>query len=276
MVSLLEQLKAQADRRDLEVGRLEARIARLEEQTRSSSRNSSQPPSQDPPKTRAQRRAEARARAKEWAKADREGRRAGAQPGHQGSGRSLAPEDQVDEIVDHYPERCGGCGNVFADQQRIPSRRPGRHQVAELPPIAVVVTEHRTHRLCRSACRAKSSAVLPDGIGQSAFGPCLQAALVTMTARNRVSRRDMAELAGELFGIGLSVGTVDAICQRASLALADPHEQLVASVLESAALNVDETGWRTAGEGRTLWTASTPEAAIFRTPPTATPIGWTS
>jgi len=122
VVSLLEQLKAQADRRDLEVGRLEARIARLEEQTRSSSRNSSQPPSQDPPKTRAQRRAEARARAKEWAKADREGRRAGAQPGHQGSGRSLAPEDQVDEIVDHYPERCGGCGNVFAG--------PAAHPVA--------------------------------------------------------------------------------------------------------------------------------------------------
>ena len=29
-------------------------------------------------------------------------------------------------------------------------------------------------------------------------------------------------------------------------------------------MNVDETGWRTAGEGRTLWTATTPEAAIFR------------
>jgi transposase len=87
---------------------------------------------------------------------------------------------------------------------------------------------------------------------------------VTLTARNRVSRREMGELAGELFGIGLAVGTVDAICRRASAALQEPHERLVASVLESGALNVDETGGFRAGEERTIWTATTPSAAIFR------------
>ena len=46
--------------------------------------------------------------------------------------------------------------------------------------------------------------------------------------------------------------------------LEGPHEELSASVLHSPALNVDETGWGRAGEGRTLWTATTPEAAIFR------------
>jgi len=88
-----------------------------------------------------------------------------------------------------------------------------------------------------------------------------------MTARNRISRRDMSELALELFGLRLSVGAIDAICQRAALALAAPHELLAASVLGSPAVNLDETGWRTAGEGRTLWTATTPEAAIFRIAP---------
>jgi transposase len=86
---------------------------------------------------------------------------------------------------------------------------------------------------------------------------------VTLAARNRISRRDMAELASELFGLEISPGAVDAICQRSATALSDPHERLTASVLGSAALNVDETGWRTAGEGRTLWTATT-TAAIFR------------
>jgi transposase len=136
--------------------------------------------------------------------------------------------------------------------------------VAELPPIAVILTEHRTHRLRCAGCKTRTTATLPDALGASALGPRLQAAVVTMTARNRISRRDMSELAGELFGLGLSVGAVDAICRRASAALSSPHEQLVASVLASAALNVDETGWRTAGEGRTLWTATTPAAAIFR------------
>ena len=51
---------------------------------------------------------------------------------------------------------------------------------------------------------------------RSAFGPSLQAAVVTLTARNRISRRGMTELARDLFGVSLSTGTVDAICQRAS------------------------------------------------------------
>jgi transposase len=87
--------------------------------------------------------------------------------------------------------------------------------------------------------------------------------VVTLSARNRISRRDLAKLAGELFGLQMSVGAVDSACQRASAALAGPHERLTEAVLASPALNVDETGWRTAGEGRALWTATTPAAAIF-------------
>ena len=244
--------------------RLEERIRRLEEQLRKDSRNSSAPPSQDSPKTRAERRAEARKKAKAWAKREGERRKPGGQPGHQGSGRKLLPEDQVDEIVDHYPQACGSCGREFSDDERQPGGRFGRHQVAELPPIVVIYTEHRAHHLCCPGCGNKTVAKLPDGVGDSPFGTDLQAAVVTLTARNRVSRRDMSELAYDLFGLGLSVGAVDAICQRAALALTKPHEQLVEKVLASPTVNVDETGWFTAHEGRTMWAAATPQAAIFR------------
>jgi transposase len=252
-----------SSRYERDVAQLRERVVRLEEQARKSSRNSSQPPSQDPPKTRQQRRAEARAKANELFKGGSK-RHAGAQPGHRGSGRKLLPEDQMNEIVNHYPDACGGCGHEFADGEKVPSSRPGRHQVAELPPIAVVYTEHRTHRVRCPRCKRRTAGVLPAEVAGSAFGPDLHAAVVTMTTRNRISRRDMSELAGELFQIGLSVGAVDAICQRASGALALPHERLIAAVLESPATNVDETGWATAGDARTMWTAATPQAAIFR------------
>ena len=262
-VEFILELARRFDELTAASARLEDRVRRLEEQTRVDSRTSSKPPSSDPPKTRQQRRAEARAKAKELLTGEGK-REAGAQPGHRGSGRKLVPEDQIDEIVDHYPESCGGCGHEFVEEERSPSRRPGRHQVAELPPISVSYTEHRTHRLRCPECRRRTTAVLPAEVAGSAFGTDLQAAVVTMTARNRVSRRDMSELACELFGIGMSVGAVDAICQRASVALAGPHERLVGSVLESGAVNVDETGWFRAGEGRTMWTATTPTAAVFR------------
>jgi transposase len=242
----------------------EDRLRRLEEQARQDSRTSSRPPSQDPPKTRAQRRAEARAKAKEMARREGERRKAGGQPGHRGAGRELRPEDQVDEIVDHYPDACGACGHRFGERQRRPGGRFGRHQVCELPPISVIWSEHRTHQLRCRRCRARTSARLPEVIGSCAFGPGLQAAVVTLTARHRISRRAICELARDLFGARLSAGAVDAICRRASDALAGPHLHLQDWVLEQGAVHVDETGWRTSGEGRALWTATTPEATFLQ------------
>src|SRR5947209_7888310 len=246
------------------VREVEERLRRLEEQARQDSRTSSRPPSSDPPRTRAQRRAEARAKAKELMRREGERREAGGQPGHPGAGRELRPEDQVDEIVDHYPEVCGGCGQRFGEEQRQSGGRFGRRQTCELPPISVIVTEHRTHQLRCRHCRARTSAKLPEVIGSCVFGPRFQAAVVTLTARHRISRRGITELARDLFGITLSAGTVDAICQRASDALAGPHCQLQDWVLDQGAVHVDETGWRTSGESRALWTATTPEATFLQ------------
>jgi Transposase IS66 family len=76
------------------------------------------------------------------------------------------------------------------------------------------------------------------------------------SVRNRVSRGDVVELSEELFGARISTGTVDAILTRASAALADPYDDLLARVRRARALNVDETGWRTAGVRRALWGAA--------------------
>jgi transposase len=242
---------------DAQIARLEERIRRLEEQARRDSRTSSKPPSSDPPKTRQQRRAEARAKAKELL------RKAGGQEGHRGAGRELAPEDQVDEIVGHYPQACRGCGREFSEDERRPGGRFGRHQVCELPSIGVMLIEHRTHRLHCPECGTRTTASLPAEVGDSAFGPRLRAAIVTLTARNRISRRGIAELAGELFGARLSTGSVDAICQHAGTLLSVPHSALREWILAQNALHVDETGWRTAGDSRALWTAATEGASIF-------------
>jgi len=247
-----------------QLAKLRERIDRVEEQSRRSSRNSSSPPSQDRPKTRAERRREAREKAKKWAKREGEKRKQGAQPGHKGSGRKLLPEDQMNEIRHHYPDCCRSCGREFQEEEKTPGETFGRHQVADLPPVAIIYTEHRTHHLPCSSCGKTTAGELPAEVQGSPFGTGVQAAVVTLTARNRVSRRDMPELAWELFGLGISSGAVDAILMRASAALEGPHEALVEKVLSSPAINVDETGWYTGHEERTLWSACTPEAAIFR------------
>lgn len=63
----------------------------------------------------------------------------------------------------------------------------------------------------------------------------------------------MVELCEQLFGSRISTGTVDAILARASDALAVPHTNLLQALHGADAVNMDETGWRTAGERRALW-----------------------
>jgi transposase len=248
-------------RMDEQIGRLEARVARqderisqLERRLNRSSRNSSKPPSTDPPSS-APRLGE-----------DPSGRKPGGQSGHEGHGRELLPACAVDEVLEHWPASCD-CGHVFCSREHDPAGEPAVRQVEELPVLTVKVIEHRAQRLCCPECGKYARAEFPDEVSASAFGPRLQAALVALSVRNRVSRRDVVELGEELFGARLSTGSVDAILTRASDALSEPYEDLLERVLAAGALNADETGWRTSGERRALWGLFTERHAFFHVAP---------
>src|SRR5450830_1559161 len=219
--------------------RLEARVAELEQRLSRSSRNSSLPPSADPPSAPPRPRQAA------------SGRERGGQPGHKGTSRLLLTLERVDEVVEHWPRRCR-CGHVFCTTEREAVGEPARHQVAELPPTAVILSEHRLQRLRCPDCGATTRAQLPAGVPPGAFGPRLQAAVATLSVRNRVSRRDTTELLRELFGAALSTGSIDAIVQHAGEALAEPHAQLADQIRSASVVNIDETGWRLRGGKRTL------------------------
>jgi transposase len=238
-------------RMDRRIQQLEGRVERLERELSKSSRNSSLPPSSDPPGKQPSPR-----------RGDRSGRSRGGQPGHEGHGRELLPACAVDEVIEHWPERCD-CGHVFSVAELRAVGEPARHQVEELPAITVRVIEHRAQRVRCPGCGGSVRGQLPSGVRDSAFGHGLQAAIATLSVRNRISRRDVVELAEELFGARISMGSIDAILARAGDALGDPYEDLLARVRSARALNVDETGWRTAGARRALWGAFTERHAVF-------------
>jgi transposase len=158
-------------------------VSELERRLSRSSRNSSLPPSQDPPS------APPRPRGKG------SGRKRGGQQGHEGHHRRLVRPEQVDEFVEHWPQRCESCAREFVERERVDAGEPSRRQVAELPPIAVRVTEQRLHRLCCPECETVTMADAP-ALSRWAFGPRLQAAIVMLAVRHRVSRRATTELPG--------------------------------------------------------------------------------
>ena len=249
-----ERLVAEVQALTARVARQEERIAQLERKAKRSSRDSSQPPSQDPPGSSPRR------------GKDPSGRRQGAQPGHEGKGRPLLPAWAIDEVVDHWPAECG-CGHVFGQAELVAAGDPARHQVEELPVMAVHVTEHRCQRVRCPDCGARPRGELPAGVGGSAFGPRFHAAVAVLSTRNRISRRDVVELCEQLFGSRISSGTVDAILARVADALEDPYADLLERVRAAKSLNMDETGWRTAGRRRALWGAFTARHAVLRIAP---------
>ena len=175
----------------------------------------------------------------------------------------MLPAWAVDEVVDHWPRACG-CGHVFGAADLVADGEPARHQVEELPPIHVVVTEHRCQRLRCPDCGARPRGELPAGAAARAFGPRYHAAVAVLSVRNRISRRDVVELCEQLFGSRISAGTIDTMLTRVGDALEDPCADLLERVRAAAALNMDETGWRTSGERRALWGAFSGRHAVLQ------------
>src|SRR5829696_4967587 len=110
---------------------LQERIRELEARLSQNSSNSSRPPSSDPPQAPVR------------PKAPPAGRKRGGQPGHRGAFRALLPVEQVDEIVVVVPEFCRHCEQPFPTATGRRRGRVWRHQVVELLPLAVQVTEYQ-------------------------------------------------------------------------------------------------------------------------------------
>jgi len=232
---------------------LEARVRDLEARLGQTSANSSRPPSSDPL----------------WGKrrppAGPSGRRAGGQPGHAGHFRALAPPERVDAVLDHWPARCAGCAVPLAGA---PGTAGGTdyvpHQVTELPVLRAVVTEHRLHRVACAACGATTRAALPPEVPAGAAGPRLQAAVATLSGGYRLSRRAVADLCETLLDAPLSVGSVDALCQATSVALAPAVAEAAATLPHADVVHADETPWKQGRARPWLWVAVTALVTVFR------------
>ncbi len=230
-----------------EVDDLKAEIAELRERLGQNSSNSSRPPSSDPPSYKPKPPRESK------------GRKRGGQPGHQGHARQLLPVEEVDHLIDLKPQRCTRCGQRLrgADSQA------ERHQVSEVPPVRVEVTEYRRHSLCCSTCGAVTEANWPADVARTSFGPRAQAIVGYLTGRLKASHRDVVEAMAVLYELRMSTGSVSAIQRQVSAALTAPVDEARRFVCQQKAQYVDETGWREAGQMKWLWVNATKDVTAF-------------
>ena len=244
-------LQSQVSALQAEMAELRSQLAAAQARARQNSANSSRPPSADQPNAPPRpRRAPT-------------GRPRGAQPGHKGRTRDLLPAEAVDEIVEHRPSRCSRCATALpADLPDL--SEPVRQQVWDVPPVVKpVVTEHRFHTVCCPACQAPVQAERPVDVPLGAFGPLVTALVGLLHGRYRLSARETMALLLDLFQMPVALGSVPAMCEEVSAAVAGPYEEAQAAVSAGARANVDETGWKQAGQRRWLWVAVGVASTVF-------------
>ena len=247
-----ERLRRELAERDRQLAEAEKqineakkKIADLEHQLalrRQNSTTTSKPPSSDglagEPRVRGRRTKSRRPR--------------GGQPGHPGHIRPLVPAERVNTIVELVPDTCRHCQHTL--RPRDGTGNPRRHQVTELPPIEAHITEYRCHHRRCPACGRTTHAPLPDEIvGQ--FGPQLTALIAYLTVVCRLPRGVVRQVLEGALQIPISVGSTQNAWEEASIAVAEPYAELQQALPRQRVLNIDETGHRTNGDKRWLWTA---------------------
>jgi hypothetical protein len=232
------------------------RLSHLEEQLKQNSSNSSRPPSSDgfgTPKSTASKTSN---------------QKRGGQKGHPGHSRKLYPPEACQDIINHHPSTCRGCGEPLCGEDS----HPYRHQIVELPVIEPVVIEHRLHELECEHCGSKTRAQWPDGVHPGGYGERLSALTALLSGAYHQSHQQVKTFLDAAFGIDLSTGSINRLRQEISTALSTPVAEAHTFVQQQPVLHSDETsfpqgnsdGGNQDGKQGWLWVAVTPLVSVFR------------
>ena len=241
----VRQLQALLAQQQQEIRELKARLDQ-------NSSNSHKPPSSDPPWT-----------GKRPAPKKPSGRKPGGQIGHEGHWRHRLPPQRVDEVVHHVPKLCRRCHAALAQNPSVNDPPPSWHQVADLPAMAAIITEHQGHARRCSRCGTVTRQPIPASVRRQVIGPRLAAVMSYLAGRCHDGRRCVQEILQDLFDVPIALGTVSRYEQQTRQALNQPYEQVLKHVRAAGVKYVDETGWKQAGQRCWLWTAACGDAAAY-------------
>jgi transposase len=249
-----EQLQRQVEKsqeelvdKDQTIADKDKQIADLERQLaarRRNSTNSSKPPSSDGLAGPQRRRGSLRKKS---------GRKPGGQPGHTGHDRQ--PVENPNRVEEVLPQQCQHCGTAFFQEagDRQTAGDIFRRQIVDLPEVIVpVVTEYQYPKLVCPCCqKGTRAATRPEH--QHQIGERLTAVVSYLIGSRKMTRRDVAATMQDLFGVDISVGSVQTAWEETADAVAAPYTELEKALPTESVLNGDETGSRTNGDKRWVW-----------------------
>jgi transposase len=193
---------------------------------------------------------------------ERTGKKPGGQEGHEG--KTLRQVETPDQVVEHWPAACAGCGARLGREEATGYRR---RQVFDLPnPQSVEVTEHRAHRCDCPCCGQEAEARFPDDVMAPAqYGANIAALVVYLLHWQLIPEDRVAELMRDVFSVDLSTATIAAMAQRKAEEWTELADYIGEQVKQAPVKHLDETGLRITGVLQWLHVASTWLLTWYRT-----------
>ncbi|MEH2449382.1 MAG: transposase, partial [Nostoc sp.] len=253
---LVEKMGQHIKESEEKLAELEAKQQELLEKINRTSKNSSSPPSMNP--LDAEKRPEKK----------KSGKKRGGQAGHKGHSRLLYELSECESVLNHHPETCSCCGEILLGEDT----NPYRHQIVEIPPIKPIIVEHRLHQLMCQECGTLTRATLPVDVYPSGYGVRVVALVSVLSGLYRHSTRMVQSAMQDIFGITMSLGTVNKLRFEASLAVESAVEEAKIYVQNSRVVGADETsfaqgnvdGCNSKKSQAWLWVAVTPLVTFFQ------------
>jgi transposase len=256
VLKLIEELVRRMDKIEQEMAELRTENELLKEQLARTSANSSQPPSKNPQGFKPNRK-------------EPTGKKRGGQIGHIGHERKMYPLEMCLEVIDHYPQQCSKCGIEVS----VSSGKIYRHQIVEVPPVQPIVIEHRFHQMTCTCCGTENQAPeMVEIIGKGGYGSRVAAYVGLFSSQYRQSYRQIQKIMQAVFGIEMSLGTINNLRTEVSEAVSAAVTEAQEYVQQQPTVGVDETGFKQRnGDGQNaaktsgwLWVAVTPLIICFQ------------
>jgi transposase len=233
------------------IEQLQQRMAELAAQLNQDSHNSHWPPSRD------------KGHQKSRSLRERSDKKPGGQPGHAGQTLKLVAEPE--QVVVHRAPQCVQCGHSLAGEAVVSSER---RQLFDLPPMQMVVTEHRVESVACPRCHTLNQPPFPAEVTQAVqYGPQVKALSVYLHQQHLLPFARLTQVLGDWLGASPSPGTLALWLQEAHTQVAEPVAQIKEGLRQADVLHCDETGLYVAGQRVWLHVAATPQLTCYEAHP---------
>jgi transposase len=227
VVAYIESLESQ-------INELNERLQILEARLNQNSRNSSKPPSTD---------FSVKQKPNPKSRRKKSGKKPGGQEGH--SGTTLNMVNKPDEVIEHPLSCCEECGCIL---ENIEVEAYEIRQIFDIPPVNLIVTEHRGQIKTCTQCGKLNKAFFPESVKYPVqYGPNILSSAVYLKNYQFIPYDRICEFFNDIMGIKICSATIIK-AEKECFGNLEKFENVIRDKLKaSPVVHCDETGMRVEG-----------------------------